>query len=289
MRRLMRLLILPAALGCGCTDGGLAEQGYRGDPLYEIQVYDPLAAFIGQPGVRVGVFWFARGLAGGEDAVVEQPGSRWIGEAAAFTLPLFAPPPEALVLATAQGGRLAAAGVVAYRDADGDGRRGDGEGLAGSVTGRAVLYLADDHDGARSPSGLPLSAGYHYVRAPMLCRELPATQPGDCGVPLSAPCETDADCRGGTCLKRLGAPIAGGACAIPEPPPDGCRPADGTLRVDPMPRGGPIAYYLRGCATDADCPGAGQACELDNRLCSVHAASSPLVEGQRVIKPCIGR
>lgn len=284
------ILLLPLlALWTGCTEGGLAEQGYRGEPLARIGVYDPMKMLVGQPDVRVGVFWFTRGLAGGEDALSEQPGSRAIGGNSSFVVPLFDPPAEELILPTERGGRLAAGAVAAYHDVDGDGVRGGGEPFAGSVRGRLVLYLADDHDVARSPSAQPLSAGYHYMRAPMLCRVVSPPEPGDCGVPLSAHCGGDADCGGGTCLTRLALEIPGGACAVPEPPPAGCRPGDGTFLVAPMASSGPVGYYLRRCISDTECTSPGESCDVDNYLCSPNANRGPLVAGQPLPPPCVKR
>lgn len=245
------------ALSVACTAGGLGDAAFRGAPIATL----PMLLFEPPPAERtaLAVFWadrIAEVADGGQ--FFEHLGSaiHLTGEETVFSFPLFEPPPAHLIHDGPQGARIAVGVVAGYVDADGDLRHDPGERLIGSVDPMILVFLPEAVDATRSPTGLPLPAGYHGLHSPLLCEPFPAVTPGDCGVPLGALCDSDAECGTGTCQTEMGIDRrTRGACVIHEPPADGCRPSDGRLRLRPRRGpGGIIGDWVLQCAVDADCP-----------------------------------
>lgn len=252
----MRRHALLALAIVACTDGGLGDVNFRGAPLARL----PMLLFEPPPAenVALAVFWADRIIdvqASGQ--FFEQRGSAFHvdPEATIFELPLYEPPPADMILTSPQGARMAAGFVAGYVDANANLRHDPGERLIGNVDPLILVYLPEAVPRDRSPSGLALDAGFHALHGPLMCAPFPAVTPGDCGVPLGEFCTSDADCGAGTCKLEFGLDQRmNGACVVVEPPADGCRPADGTLRLRrrTSPDGVIGEHFLR-CHADADC------------------------------------
>jgi hypothetical protein len=138
-----------------------------------------------------------------------------------------------------------------------NGRKDASEPFVGSAPLTALLRAPQPLSAADSPTGAPLPAGWHLVSLPLSCPALGPPSPsapapdGECGVPLGIECKSNADCGGGVCLIDASRPWPGGACVIPEPPPNGCRQRGSVLmRVQEDPT---RAYWVQFCETSADC------------------------------------
>jgi hypothetical protein len=246
--RRLALLLAGAAVACGDP---LADDRYRGDPLMHLQGdAAPRAEEDDFINLRLALFWMARGPYDGDVArMVEDPGAvQELPRPGPFVINVFDPPPAAALAPAGYG----IARLLVYRDRDHSGRREAGEPFLGAVGPEALLYAPHALDQAGSPTRRGLPGGFHQVMLPLLCDE-PAPPPADatdCGVPLGAACDGDADCgRGGICVKRLPAPVVNGACMLPA---GGCRPAGGAYFPTRW-LGNFPGVYLKACRVDADC------------------------------------
>jgi len=61
----------------------------------------------------------------------------------------------------------------------------------------------------------------------------------------------DSDCGGGVCVLNFLGVWSGGACLIPEPPPNGCRQRGSVLLRAPAPD--TTAYWIKACTVSEDC------------------------------------
>lgn len=270
----MRRLALATLLAIACTDGGLGDAEFRGDPIARV----PMRLFESPPTepIAVAVFWADRmvGIADGGQ-FFEQPGTAIHVENSenAFDFPLFEPPPARFLMTSPQGSPIAVGHLAGYVDANRNLRHDPGEQLTGGAQPLIVAYLPQAVDGPHSPTGLPLAAGYHALHGPLLCDEFPTVTEGDCGVPLGMFCETDADCGPGSCHEKRGIDTrVEKSCVIHEPPPDGCRPSTGRLNLRRQPGpDGHIGDWVMRCARDEDCPRADGDrvvfCMPSNELC----------------------
>lgn len=248
----LRGLVLIVML-CACGDP-LVDGTYRGEPRFRLRG-DVQTHSGAQPeelhALRAALFWSPEGGAGEDLAgYVEQAStSRPVQILMPFDMNVFEAPPGAERAAYVIG-RL-----VAYDDVDGDGRRGTGDPFVGLEVPSAILYAAAPLPAGQGPGIGAMPAGFHWLLLPQPCgRQAPGPlQPGTCGVPLGRACKMDMECGRGVCLQRAGIPWPDGACAVPDPPMDGCRPADARYYAAGGMMSGPRGYYIKGCARDEDC------------------------------------
>jgi hypothetical protein len=256
MAHLKGLLLALAALA-GCGDP-LVDEQYRGVPIWSLRG-DVVEHEGGLPpdvaNLRVALFWSPGGPQDNDltHHVEQVATSLPVQLPSPFLMNIFAPPgPEHLVRAPA--GAHGIARIAAYADRNRNGRRDADEPFAGLEVPRAVLYAPAPLAAGQAPTSGALAAGFHLLLLPQTCgRALPMTTPGDCGVPLGRQCQGDRECMGGVCIQRNGIPWNGGACAVPEPPMNGCRPAEGRYYPSQTGMGGPVGFYLKRCQADAEC------------------------------------
>lgn len=246
-----------AAVACGET---LVDQTYSGTPLFTLRgrVVAP-SDYVDEEDAEVllEVLW-SPGGAEKADRLVQQPGTtRRTAFFRSFELHLFDEPGREHLYTTPSGARYAIGRLGGFRDANGNGRRDDSEPFEG-YSQSALLRVPEALSASDSPTGAPLSAGWHIVSTPLVCpsasRPPPAAAPvadGECGVPLGAGCKRDADCRGGVCVLNFAGEWPGGACLIPEPPPNGCRQRGSVLLRSPAPD--TAAYWIKACTVSEDC------------------------------------
>ncbi len=266
-------------LGAACGDA-LVDERYLGTPRVVLQgsVEGRSESVNGeQPEVNVALFWITDARQQ-EARLLEQEGtSRRVEYSRPFRLKVFDEPGEGHFLNWPLQARVAIGRVGAYRDENGNGRRDETEPLLGGSVPRLVVRVPEALSAEESPTGGPIGAGWHVVSAPLDCPPPPGGPPrppgeplpvpeGECGVPLGATCTTDAQCGQGVCLRDFVGPWPGGACAIPEPPPQGCRQRGSVLlrSVEGLER----AFWIKACERSADC---GRAfpyqCDLQLRAC----------------------
>ncbi|MFY0528967.1 hypothetical protein ACN28I_39365 [Archangium gephyra] len=249
-----------AALACGET---LVDETYSGTPLFTVRgkVVAP-ADYVDEEDAEVflALLW-SRGDAEKGDRLVEQPGT--VHRTAFFrsyVLHLFDEPGSEHFFTTPSGARYAIGRLAGFQDENGNGRRDASEPFGG-FSPQAVLRAPEALSARDSPTGTPLSAGWHIVSTPLACPPATGPQPapdptapvadGECGVPLGAGCKRDSDCGGGVCVLNFIGEWNGGACLIPEPPPNGCRQRGSVLL-----RGSASdtrAYWIPACSTSEDC------------------------------------
>lgn len=253
MRRALLSLLGASALAA-CTDGGLAPPAFRGAPLGTVEVVDRSGEVATDPQMVAGVFWVLDpGRRPEFDALLPHPerarGS--IGESV-FEVSLYSPPPAEALLDLGHGDPVALGVVALWRDVDGDGARGPDEPPVHLSRNWAVVYSPTAQPADRSPAWRPLAAGLNVAGMPLRCGPPLPRDTADCGVPLGAPCTTDADCGAGSCIDTGPPLFEMYRCVVIEPPPDGCRPAEGGFVARRMI--GQNGYYLPTCARDRDCP-----------------------------------
>jgi hypothetical protein len=206
------------------------------------------------PTVRVGVFWSVKKPGGGDDVLVEQPGTSVSAEYyRRFELKLFDEPGPEHLNTPPSGASYAIGWLAAYQDTNANERKDEDEPLIGGSNGRLLLRAPQALSARESPTGGPVPEGWHIVSTPLTCSPV-STEPvptGDCGVPLGASCKVDADCGGGVCVHDFIGPWPTGSCLIQEPPPNGCRQKGSVLLR--APDNATKAYWLKGCAVTADC------------------------------------
>lgn len=264
-----------AALACG---DALVDSAYSGTPLFTVLgSVSGTSEYVNaeHPDVSIALFWSLQGQqpGPGEDTVVEQPGTSLRAEYyRAFALRLFDEPEGGNLFTRPSGARYGVAYLGAYRDVNGNGARDASEPLIGATNGRLLLRAPEALSARDSPTGAPLPAGWHVVSTPLACpwtREGSGSGPvadGDCGVPLGVTCMSDAECGAGVCIREFLGPWPGGACAIPEPPRNGCRQRGSVLLK--APDDSTKAFWLKGCAVSADCGRiAPYQCDQQLRVC----------------------
>ena len=254
---------LAGALVCGVLGCGdpLIDETYAGTPRFRVRGSVTGASEgvdVDNPDLSVALFWVTGGAAPGErNVLTEQPGTALRAEFyRSFELLLFDEPADSSLLRTPSGASYGVARLGAYRDENVNGRRDGTEALLGMSNGRLLLRAPQDLPARESPTGARLTAGWYVTAAPLECPGPAPGNPGpvadgECGVPLGAGCRNDSECGAGVCVRDFLGPWPGGACAIPEPPPNGCRQRGSTLLVDPQdPAKG---YWLKSCEVSADC------------------------------------
>lgn len=248
-----------AALACGDT---LVDETYSGAPVFTVRgrVVAP-SDYVDEEDAEIflAVLW-SQGGAERADRLVEQPGTtRRTAFFRSFEMPLFDQPGSEHLYTTPSGARYAIGRLAGFHDDNGNGRRDASEPFMG-YSQQALLHAPEALPARDSPTGAPLKAGWHIVSTPLMCQSAgpqPAPGPvdpvadGECGVPLGAGCKKDADCGGGVCVTNFLGEWAGGACLIPEPPPNGCRQRGSVLLRAPAPN--PQAYWIKACTVSEDC------------------------------------
>jgi len=167
-----RLFIGFAVLAVGCGDP-LADGRFPGDPLItlagSIRDQSPAAedddhtAQVSSGPLKLAVFWSRGGLGGvgGEVSGLEQQAIARGIFPAEFTLAIYAPPHDAALFDAAGGGRLALGLLVAYVDADRDGRYDkNADRVIGGARASALIYSPE---GASDPQYGTFGAGFHRV------------------------------------------------------------------------------------------------------------------------------
>lgn len=286
------MLLLAGALGAvvaGCGDP-LVDNQYRGVRIWQTSggfsgLLD--SSLTGQP-LRLALF-YTPDLTGDVDParLVEHRGaSTDVQLGVGYTLGMFEPPGEALMVRNTDGSSAgyAIGRLIAYADTNRDGRRQSGEPIVGIEPTAAYAYLPSALSADRTPTRDGLPEGMTPLLIPQPCESLglprppPASDPGDCGVPLGQDCRSDTDCspnRGGRCLKETNSPWPGGYCTIIENATTTCRPMRSAFyrapRFAAIPDG-TLGFYLRPCSKDADCTrmlgmDGGYQCDLGLRAC----------------------
>lgn len=248
------------ALACGET---LVDETYSGTPLFTLRgrVVAP-SDYVDEEDAEVFlmVLWSPGGAANA-DKLVPQPGSlRRMAFFRSFEMHLFDEPGREFLYTTPSGARYAIGRLGGFRDANGNGRKDDSELFEG-YSQNALIRAPEALSASDSPTGAPLSAGWHLVSTPLMCPPSGGSQPspgpvdpvadGECGVPLGAGCKKDADCGKGVCVLNFLGEWGGGACLIPEPPPNGCRQKGSVLLRAPSPD--TQAYWIKACTVTEDC------------------------------------
>jgi len=235
--------------------------------------------------VRTGIFWNPRGVETPQalTELIEQPSnSRYTKYPGGFEWSLFDEPEPSQRFQMPNGGQYAFGVPLAYVDANSNRRWDPGEQFVADSPISAVLFVPAPLSAEDSPTGHSVDPGYYVILNDRPCSAPP--QPpaeGDCGVPLGARCDVDRDCNGGECILGTLLPWPGGYCAIPEPPPNGCRPRQGALVSDP-PTG--KTWWMQACQHPSDCTrGFPYQCELTRGAClpSAHVT----MVGSRDIQP----
>jgi hypothetical protein len=260
---LLRVLVCGlagTALACGNT---LVDETYSGTPLFTLQgrVVAP-AHYVDEEKIEVylTVLW-SPGGARRADTLVEQPETTYRTEFfRSFELPLFDEPGEEHFHLLPSGARYAIGRLGGFHDENGNGRKDASEPFKG-YSQQAVIRVPEALSAMDSPTGSPLSAGWHIVSTPLACPSSSGAPPApgpaepivkeDCGVPLGGGCKRDSECGGGVCVRNFAGEWPGGACLVPEPPLDGCRPRDSVLLLDPAQEA--QAYWIRACEVSEEC------------------------------------
>jgi hypothetical protein len=263
--RVLAGVLASATVSCG---DALVDETYRGAPRFTVRgSVMGTSEYVDEehPEVSIAVLWSPRGAWMDREAtLLEQQGTSRLAEYyRPFELHLFDEPGAEHLYTTPSGARYGIARLGAYQDENRNGRRDALEPLIGSSPGRALIRAPKALTARDSPTGAPLTAGWHIVSTPLLCPSTSSPPPGgnpgpvepvadgECGVPIGAECRSDADCGGGVCVREFIGPWPGGACLIPEPPPNGCRQRGSVLLRDPQES--EKAFWVKACAVTADC------------------------------------
>jgi hypothetical protein len=256
------LSALAVLAGCGDDQVGRA---YLGEPRWQYQGSLQATAEGVQDAtdLRLAVFFSPQGLNVVDPAqYVEQlSASQAVTIPSHYVLSVFESPPPAVLLRNTDGSSAgyAMGRIFVYRDLDASGAYSPGEPFLGNEGATASLYVPEPLPEGSTPTVGALPAGLLRVRLPQPCGlpPPPATDPDTCGVPLGSLCTRDSDCNGGVCRLMMPSPWHEGVCAINDPPPSGCRPANAAYwAITPMSieyRQGLRGRYLRRCQTDSDC------------------------------------
>lgn len=266
-RPLLTMMLVTAA---SCGDA-LVDSTFRGDrPLFQIEARIEANNITSEPpkSLRVALFFSPSGPRETSiDRFVEQTTtSIEVPVPSYFVFNVFdvpgaqhmvALPPPRGAPPMSSGSQYAVGRLFAYADSNGNGRHDAAEPFTGLQLDIAYLYAPSAVPAGQSAVSGVLPAGFHRAITPLLCGQpVPTPQtPGSCGVPLGAACASDADCTAaGVCIQNLPAPWPNGACAIPEPPPSGCRPGAGSYYLSPSVKAAASkGYWLKSCKSDEDC------------------------------------
>lgn len=258
---LLRVLVgVLASVTVSCGDS-LVDETYRGTPRFTMRgSVAGTSEYVDEehPEVSVAVFWSPGGAAMDSNAtLIEQRGTSQLAEFyRPFDLKLFDEPGAEYFYTTPSGARYGIARLGAYQDLNENGQRDDEEPILGHSRARALIRALQDLTAKDSPTGAPLTEGWHIVSTPLQCPSSGPFAPepvanGDCGVPLGSECRNDADCRGGVCVREFVGPWPRGACLIPETSTTACRQRGSVLLHDPQ--DAKIAYWVKGCSVTEDC------------------------------------
>ena len=247
----------------------MVDDTYQGEPRATlsgkiVEEGQPIG-LVHRADLRIALFWSSQDpIADDLETLIEQTSTgRPVGLSADYVLHLYdIPQPEHRVSIGSDAGGddtgwYAIGRILVYADDNGNARRDADEAWLGGARPLAVLYASDLIAAERSPTRLDLPAGYRTVQLPLPCDapKRPTTD-GDCGVALGASCDDDWDCgAAGVCLRQVPMPWPGNACAVPEPPADGCRPDPaGFVGAGGLPEArGAVGFWVQACVTDADC------------------------------------
>jgi len=175
LRGLVRVLA-GAALACG---NSLVDETYSGTPLFTPRgkVVAP-SDYVDEEDAEIflSVLWSQEG-AQRADRLVEQPGTtRRTAFFRSFEMPLFDEPGSEHLYTLPSGARYAIGRLGGFHDENGNGRRDASEPFKGYS--EAALIRAPEALSARdSPTGAPLSAGWHIVSTPLTCPSSSGPQP----------------------------------------------------------------------------------------------------------------
>lgn len=261
-RRRLVMFALGGSVGCGDAQVG---SSYHDEPLWRFRGDLQASAFgiHGAANLRLALFFSPHDLNETQPAryIEHHAASIAVTVPSSYVLNVFAPPgPEHLLQDPSGVPRSYGLGrLFAYRDLDGDQRHSEGEPFLGNEGPTASLYVAEALPAAQTPTAGALPSGLHRVKLPQSCGRPPPlpTDDGTCGVPLGEVCTKDIDCPGGACIVQRPNPWHEGFCAINDPPPKGCRPAQAAYwSITPMSAEwsmGLRGRYLRRCQVDSDC------------------------------------
>lgn len=237
---------------CGAP---LLPEGFRGAPILQFEglIFQGLGAEPDDSPLRAALFWTIEDRVSDRPAdLVEQTSLEVaVRFPATFTVNVFDVPRDPRLAGGDSAYELGR--LLVYSDLDRNHAMDEGE-LRGGAPLNVFLYLADPLPAERSPTLRPLGAGLHIVALPQPCSaELAMTSTAvaeDCGVPLGASCEEDADCGdGGYCDRDM----PGGYCVLFESTgcfPTGAAPIRQNYEVF---GGGSELGYLKGCSSSGEC------------------------------------
>lgn len=273
--RLLAPLIGCAACALGCGDAAV-DARFLGETL---ATFDFEVAGVGRPdspeaevelpaGLRAAIFWHVDGLDGDPERLIEQTSTgRAITDRVNTVSVRERPPGEAIV-----GGIYAIGRLMAYVDADGDGRLTveAGEAIVSELEGAVLVLALRDIAPHEGPFARPLAAGLYRQRLPILCDGPPPTG-APCTPPLGEACEPGADaCGAAQCLYSLprSQPQARPWCVV-EYGDAACTPSNG--RFVPAWDGDPAVvsgFYGPACDARSHCEAlAGPDCDVMHGAC----------------------
>ena len=278
--RLVAAGIVTGCLGCG---DALVPTGFEGEPVFRFDDFITL----GEPGPGVtspvyALFWQPDGY----EADEWQDGVQHPGVGLPFygfdVVPflLFDLPPLWMLTETERGGLFGLGTIVLFDDLDGDGRLDPDEPQLGHAE-QGILYVPEDLNAARSPTGRPLVAGFHRIEVPTSCVAIVHEDEENeaCDAPLGLRCQgvMDPDCGDGFCMSATGSGDRGW-CALRNR--GECEPENGAARPQIIDGGdGPGEYgvlWLEHCTRHSDCG------EDGDRYCDVALGACVSDEGMRL-------
>ena len=260
----------------GCGDP-LVDVSYQGQPLFSFRGYivDTRVGWREAPEqVRVAVLWSpapnATTLVQVEALVEQRAASLTARFPSSFQMHLFQRPEDAW-LRGPDSGRFGVGYPVVYHDRNGN-QRCESDEVLGNAWSTAILYAPEPLSAQRSPTDRDLPQGFSLTALPLPCGDSVENPGEDCGVPLGAPCEEDADCgTRGMCLpaddsdieaqERLYTSLSfggfpGGYCVVREliTPPNviDCWPQDSVTVAQQLMAGLEHTWY-KACEDDSSC------------------------------------
>lgn len=251
VRRALAAACAVVALGCG---PGLVDARYDGEPRLTLRgstspAPQEFEAYRKQ--LRLSLFYVGKKLTTARtlDDLVEQEATGQAVELPwSFDWTLY-DEPEPQHFTTPD---FALGVPILYADVNGNHRRDPAEPMVGQAGGTGVAFARRALSAEESPTRRPVPATFGLVAKPIPCTPLPPLPPGptDCGVPLGAPCTSDAACGAGTCLVSEPWPWPAGYCALPLTM-GGCVPKAGSPWRSHL--GTLASYWVQRCETHADC------------------------------------
>jgi len=243
--------------------GSLVEDGYLGEPLFEIEanVEDFRDILNSQEEIQTSLFWSSVGDSSTDVGDLQTE--------AVTALRLL--PPSTMQIRVHDRPDLDATRayevgqIIMWFDEDKNGRLDEGE-TRGGADEKVVLFAKRTLTAAESPTGFALNPGFAILPTNLEC-ELDETPPGeDCGVELGRACSGDEDCGLGQCIDTDGnLNFPGGYCVLGGDV--ACTPVGAAVHGISTEEGGNYVW-VKGCSRDEECRvDEDYACSLGTRAC----------------------